>query len=123
MAIQTQRGLQTYTVQEAQNAALGQLGSFLLASANSESVINTGGAERCIVAITMLTDCQFSTLTSIKDKYDGGSNWLGTTENGYGDYGDSLNSSMEFPRGITIYGRWSVITLQSANMRCICYLG
>tara|TARA_Y100001938_G_scaffold46132_1_gene64128 strand:+ start:385 stop:747 length:363 start_codon:yes stop_codon:yes gene_type:complete len=120
MAQRIQKGLQTYTVQEAQNAALGQLGSFIIQNA---STVTLPGGERCIVAITALTDCQFAQLVSVKDKYDGGTNWVGTGEAGWGNLGGALVSTIEIPRGVTIYGRWNVAQLNSANMRCICYMG
>ena len=49
MAQLPQRGLQTYTVQEAQNAALGQLGSVFLDTAATEIEL-TG--DRCVIAIS-----------------------------------------------------------------------
>lgn len=61
MALSFDKGLQSYTVQEAQNASLGQLGSIFLDQSGTSVTPPSG---RCIVAITALTDCSFSTLTS-----------------------------------------------------------
>ena len=120
MAQLPQRGLQTYTVQEAQNAALGQLGSCFLDLAAS-TVEPTG--DRCIIAITALTDVEFSHLESVKDKYDGQENWISTTGDGFADLGDTIDSANEIPRGVTIYGRWSKVSLNANGMQCICYIG
>ena len=29
----------------------------------------------------------------------------------------------EIPKGVTIYGRWSKVTVKTNNMKCICYVG
>ena len=51
--------INTYSVNEANNVGLGQVGSAVLAS--GESVANIGTKK--VIAITMFEDCTFSTLT------------------------------------------------------------
>ena len=92
MAIK-QKGLQTYTVQEAENAALGQLGSAYL-----DGTSITTSNNRVIIAITMITDCGFDTLTSEIDYYDGATNYIrtgGASSLG----GDTYVNTDLFPKG------------------------
>ena len=38
--------------------------------------------------------------------------------------GDQFDAgSHEIPKGVTIYGRWSSISVQTTGMKCICYMG
>tara|TARA_R100000152_G_C6776201_1_gene205153 strand:+ start:2328 stop:2687 length:360 start_codon:yes stop_codon:yes gene_type:complete len=119
MAFGFNKGLQTLTVQEAQNASLGQLGSVYLDTA---STTFTPSKPRVIMAIMMLTDCKFDTLTPENNDYAGiaSGEMLGT---GYEAGGNAITSSDIFPRGLILYGRWSSISLQSNTMKCICYMG
>ena len=76
---------------------------------------------RCIVAITALTDCSFSTLTSdVRGEDNPFINTAGATSFG-GDQFDA--GSHEIPKGVTIYGRWTTASVQTTGMKCICYLG
>ena len=113
-------GLQTYTVQEAQNAALRQLGSIFLDTAATSATLE---GDRCIIAITALTDVSFADLESIYDKYDGTRNWANDQGTGYGGQGNTMAFTDEIPKGVTIYGRWSKVTVKTNNMICICYVG
>ena len=98
-------GIQKYTVQEAQNAALGQAGAIF----EDGTTAITG---KKIVAITMLVDTVFSVLLP-ED-----SSFIGTT----GGNGDAIDTSNTFPKGVTIYGRWTGFTL-NASGGVIAYLG
>ena len=116
MAQIMQKGLQTYTVQEAENAALGQLGSVYL---DGTSVSTT--QPRVIVAITALTDCAFDTLTAELDKNDGSANYINTSgASSLG--GDAYTNSDVIPKGCTIYGRWVTVDAKAGD-KCICYFG
>ena len=94
-----------YTVQESQNLGLGQAGS-LMESGNS-SVSAT------IVAITFLQDSIFTTLTPHSELTD---KTIGTTSNN----GDSA-TTVTFPKGLTIFGKWSGFQLSSGSV--VAYLG
>lgn len=97
-----------FTVKEAGNVSLGQSGSALLD--DGESVSSLGVSK--VVAITMLEDCTFTTMTQSSAIMTG---------TGTSTHGNSVTSSDTFPQGVTIFGNWSAVTL--ATGLCICYLG
>ena len=97
-----------FTVKEAGNVSLGQSGSALLD--DGESVSSLGSSK--VVAITMLEDCTFTTMTQSSAIITG---------TGTSTHGNSVTSSDTFPQGVTIFGNWSAVTL--AGGLCICYLG
>ena len=99
--------LSTYSVQEAQNAALGQAGSIFVSG--TAAVACKSGV---FVAITFLEDSVFhnSGLTAEEqEKYP--------SDTGTGldisDAGGSVTDSETFPKGVTIYGRWTGFRLNS----------
>lgn len=99
------RGLQKYTVQEAQNAALGQAGAIVETS-------NTAVTGKSIVAIQFIEDSVFTVLTP------------SDTTNGYGvgtSYNGDTLGSITLPAGMTIYGHWTAFTLGSGKI--IAYQG
>tara|TARA_R110002074_G_scaffold242477_3_gene414326 strand:+ start:1827 stop:2132 length:306 start_codon:yes stop_codon:yes gene_type:complete len=99
------RGLQKYTVQEAQNAALGQAGAIVETS-------NTAVTGKSIVAIQFIEDSVFTVLTP------------SDTTNGYGvgtSYNGDTLASITLPAGMTIYGHWTAFTLGSGKI--IAYQG
>tara|TARA_R100001594_G_C4019305_1_gene258800 strand:+ start:57 stop:332 length:276 start_codon:yes stop_codon:yes gene_type:complete len=81
-------GLHKYTVQEAQNASLGQAGYDFVEATTVNS--------HTYVAITATVGCTV-TATSVDT-----------------DIWDSL-SSIEVPAGTTIYGRWSSVTIGTSD--------
>ena len=90
----TGKSLQKYTVQEAQNASLGQVGVVLI----DDTVEHTGP----FVAITALSDaavdvseCDMSFITDVAD--------------------------FTIPKGVTIFGRFTSIELDSGSV--LAYLG
>ena len=105
------RGLHTFTVQEAQNAGLGQVGSAYL---TGTSFTPTSGV---VVAITMIEDTDFDVLTP-----ETGAGCIEVGGTGYESAGNTLANSDLFPAGMTIYGRWSSVSVNS-NGACICYIG
>lgn len=119
MAFDFNKGLQTLTVQEAQNASLGQLGSVYLDTA---ATVFTPSKPRVIMAVMMITDCQFTALTPSNNDFMGiaSGEKLGT---GYEAGGNAIVVTDAFPRGIIMYGRWESISLAVNGMKCICYLG
>ena len=107
------KGLHSYTVQEAQNATMGQAGSVYL-DTDGTTFTPTSGV---VVAITMIEDTDFDVLTP-----ETGVGCIEVGGTGYESAGDTLANSDLFPAGMTIYGRWSSISVNT-NGACICYLG
>lgn len=99
---------QKFSVVQASNVGLGQVGSAVLD--DGESVSSMGSSK--VVAITMLEDCTFSTMTQSSAAIAG---------TGSSTHGNSVTSSDTFPQGVTIFGSWSAVTLSGGL--CICYLG
>ena len=99
---------QQLSVVEASNVGLGQNGSGVLAAGESAASLGS----KVIVAITMLDDCGFTTLTAESADH------VGT---GTSTHANSIDSNDTFPVGVTIFGRWSACTLSSGL--CIFYFG
>ena len=95
------KGLHQYSVQEAQNAKLGQGGADYVASATVNQTTNPGTTW---VAITTLTDPTVVSATSVNT-----------------DIWDNL-SSVSVPVSTTIYGRWSIVTIGSGDV-AVAYRG
>ena len=85
-----------------------------------------------IVAITFLAETTLGGLVADTDGYtaaDGStgeayfSHTAAVTANGGG--ADATDSSQKFPKGLTIYGRWTSVTLSGADSDggIICYFG
>ncbi len=110
-------GLHKLTVQEAQNAGLGQAGSIFLNSSNTDTVTSAAGN---FVAIQFITDTVFNStngLVAVDDTMFPNSQ-SGAT--GIDSDGDAVDSAT-FPAGMTIYGRWTQIILASGSV--IAYIG
>jgi hypothetical protein len=103
-----------YESRESGNLALGQAGSAYL-DADGSTLTPSGGG--IIVAITALTDCTFDTLTA-----EGGAGLFFNTA-GAGAGGDTFTSSDIIPKGVTIFGRWTSVSVNNSGEKCICYLG
>ncbi len=95
-----------YSVQESGNLGLGQVGSAVLDGAESGASLGT------VVAITMLEDTTFTTLTQSS---------AAITGTGTSTHGNSIVNTDVFPAGVTIYGRWTAVTVNAGL--CIIYLG
>ena len=105
MAGARKSGLHAMSVQEAQNAALGQAGAIV----ETGTTAITG---KSIVAFQCLDDTVFSVLTP------------SDTTNGYGvgtSYNGDTLGSITIPSGMTIYGHWTAFTLASGKV--IAYQG
>ena len=89
-------GIHKYTVQEAQNASMGQAGSVFI----DDAVIHTG----LFVAITALEDA----VVDVSDCTD---------------IANTMTDAADFtiPKGVTIYGHFSVFSLASGKV--IAYYG
>ena len=110
------KGLHSFTVQESQNAGLGQAGSAFLKDATELTP-----ARGVFVAITIIEDAAFTGLVSA----DGaGKNFIGTgTASDAGDStgSDILTSDYTFSAGTTIFGRRNSITLAACSL--VAYIG
>jgi hypothetical protein len=106
----------------------GQLGSGFCDSTGAF----TPPSGKVIVAIQFLADTTLSALVASTDAYEAADGSTGVayfshtsavTANGGG--ADSTDSSTIFPKGLTIFGRWSSVTLSGADADggIICYYG
>ena len=102
-------GKQQNSVQEANNISLGQMGSGHLDASEAATGLPSGSV---IVAITMCEDTTLTTLTQSDARF------IGT---GTSTYGNSLANSDTIAGGVTIFGRWSAVTVNTGS--CIFYLG
>ena len=96
-------GLHKLTVQEAQNAKLGQAGYKHIDQAATD---NTGTAVAGVEYVS-LTVLEAATIT--------------TESNDSDTYPDL--SAIPVPAGTTIYGRWKKVTLATSNATAIVYRG
>jgi hypothetical protein len=103
-----------YTVVEAQNIQLGQIGSAFV-DTTGQYTPPTGLK---IIMITMLTDTEFSELTASDVAQN-----FGTSAVSPGTGGQALTSSHTFPAGITIFGRWDSCTLNATADKILIYFG
>jgi hypothetical protein len=111
-------GLHNLTVQEGTNAALGQAGCIFTDTANP-IVAPTGVA---FIAITFLTDVTLDSSGGLIA--EDASRWANTevAASAGGSGGTQIDVSNTFPKGVTIYGRWTEIDLNSTGT-IIAYLG
>ena len=98
------KGLHKYSVVEAQNTALGQLGAIF----EDGTTVISG---KKVVAIQFIEDTTFTTLTPST------SDFIGTS----GGNGDAIATSNTFPQGMTIFGQWTAFTLASGSV--VAYVG
>ena len=120
MAGRRQGGAQHFTVQEAQNATLRQVGSMY----NDGTDAMVAPTDHVFVAITFITDTTFEASGGLKavdsDRFvntEAASNPLSGSSGGV-----ELDSSNIFPAGVTIYGRWTEIHPASGS-GLIAYIG
>tara|TARA_R100000152_G_scaffold3521_1_gene1199 strand:+ start:1988 stop:2344 length:357 start_codon:yes stop_codon:yes gene_type:complete len=114
------KGIHTYTAAEGTNIALGQGGSMLITVADEE---NTPPKGTVFTAFTVIgtSDVTFNTLTQEDTSLYFGT---GGSELHTGPPGEILTNSLtgaSFPSGITIYGRWTAINIDSGAI--VAYLG
>ena len=100
-------GIQKFTVQEAQNVSLGQAGSIFVSGTSAVTCLNG-----VFVAITMLEDTVFA-----NDGLSAEDSTLWPDDTGTGTGISAANGAAidgeTFPKGVTIYGRWSDFKLAS----------
>ena len=126
MANKRQGGLQGFTVQESQNAALGQAGSVYTAASSNAIKPPTN---QVFVAITMISACTFDSseglVSTEPSKYinteDASHNLSSGSETTAEGSEGLVVDTVSFPAGVTIYGRWNEIDVDSGS--CVAYIG
>lgn len=103
----------------------GQMGSIHIAGTTATTSNGVAGMENAVFcAITFLEDTTFHnslaglTPENSSNMYPGGT---GMVSAGIDTDGGAITGTETFPKGITIYGRWTSITL--ATGRVIAYIG
>ena len=96
-------GIHTFTVQEAQNAALGQAQSRLHGPSDGDFDVS---GNTVVVAIHFIESAEFTELVPESANYIGTSGQLGT----------ALGSSISFNKGTTIFGRWTKVNAKTGNV-------
>ena len=97
----------------------GQMGSVHMHNDNTQDL--TPPDDMVIVAITMIDDTKFDKLTADTSNsvvYSGtetNNTYFGIANANTGGNGEALDTSIEFPAGLTIYGRWTVVSLHAAQ--------
>ena len=109
-------GIHKYTVQESQNLGLGQAGAIFVTSTDEVTCKNG-----VFVAITFLEDTKFNDTAGLEA--ESSQMWPDATGTGtdISTSGGDDSDSETFPKGITIYGRWTAFTLSSGKV--IAYRG
>ena len=110
-------GLHKRTVQEALNASLGQAGSILITGTTACTC-----DEGIFVAIQFIEDTVFASASGglVAESEQSWPDDAGTGTDIDSDAG-AVTDSVTFPAGMTIYGRWTGLTLASGKV--IAYRG
>ena len=115
-------------------ASFGSYGSVYLNGDGAQLDLSGITANRFIMAITMTQDVTFQTIqtldgvrgfissdgtneTQIDDAFGATTAWASGTDN---DDALAITTSHTFPKGVTIYGKWDHVELNSGS--CLCYL-
>ena len=111
-------------------ASFGQFGSVYLTGDGALLDLDGSSANRFVISITMLSDVTFqhmktldglvSSITTSTDEDDAGGGFGALTNESTDTDMDTITTSHTFPKGVTIYGKWDYIELNSGS--CICYL-
>ena len=111
-------------------ASFGQFGSVYLTGDGAILDLDGTSANRFVIAITLLEDTTFEKLQTL-DGLTSSITTSGSEDDGFDAFGaltnESTNTNLDtvanvnkFPKGITIYGKWDHVALNSGS--CICYL-
>ena len=112
-------GAYAYTQDEAVNINLGQCGSMFIEYDGSADHANTPPDGLYFIAITVVNDCKFETLTQADSSVCFGTG--GGSSSNTGPPGDLVLNTDVFPSGLTFFGRWTTIKMDQG--RVIAYLG
>ena len=105
------------------NATLGQYGSSFITGDGGTVDFNGTSSTMFVIAITMLADTTFQNLQTYKGEIKSISTV--TAENDHdAEFGAESNATdittaHTFPKGVTIFGRWDFVELNSGT--CVCY--
>ena len=109
----------------ANQLAFGQFGSTLLSGAADSVDLTGSSATRYVSAITIVAQTTFTALENMDGAVGfmstvDGENALNDSDNGIGAAGDGTNltSSLTFPVGMTLYGKWDKVTLAGGSAVC-----
>ena len=118
MAGRSKGGLNGMTVQESNNAGLGQGGSMFIDTASTY----TPPAGQVFISIQVQAAATFTADSTGLAAQDS-TKYMSTvgTASQTGPPGEIIDASNVFPPGITIHGRWTSIDLQGGTV--IAYLG
>jgi len=104
--------------------AFGQLGSGFLDGATLGNSL-TAPMNKVIVAISFLATTRLDVLTPALDGLGSGGSivtdpgdlsfGIGTQDDGNGPNSEAVDSTQKFPAGMTIYGRWSAVSMVVAD--------
>ena len=111
----------------ANQVAFGQLGAVFATTPGAEIKPPKG---RVFVALTMLEDCTFDNTNGLVAEDENA--WFNTNHNAHslangseteseGSGGVQVTSTITFPKGMTIYGRWTEVDLNGGKL--IAYIG
>ncbi len=108
-------GAMRFTLEEAGSVGMGQVGSVFIDTVDQDI---TSPSDADFVAITVLEDCQFNDLVASEPNKCIGTSGTASTS---GPPGYVIDNSNTFPAGITIFGRWTKIDIDSGSV--VAYLG
>ena len=120
-------GIQKYTVAESQNLGFGQAGSIFNDTASAISP----PSGKVFIAITFLTDTTFNASAGMVAEDENlypnteaaaHNETVGSETLQQGGGGKQINASNVFPKGLTIYGRWTKLTTVTSG-EYIAYYG
>ena len=111
-------------------ASFGQYGSVYLNGDGAQLDLDSSIATRYIIAITMMEDVTFQTITTLDGVIGSIStddtnetqidDAFGAVTNLSDDDALAITTSHTFPKGVTIYGKWDFVELNAGS--CLCYL-
>ena len=111
-------------------ASFGQFGSVYLNGNGAKLDLNGTTANRFIISITMLEDTTFediqtldgvvSSISDVSAELDVGGEFGAVTNESTTSDMDTIATTHVFPKGVTIYGKWDHVELNSGS--CLCYL-
>ena len=107
--------IRKYSVVEAQNTALGQAGSILLDQSTTDQ--DAEPLFGVFVAIQFIEDTVFGTLTAETSQLYPAS---GETSTRIDANAGAAATTVTFPQGMTIFGRWTKINLAAGA--CVAYV-
>ena len=108
------KGFHQYSVQEAQNAVLGQVGTAFV-DAGQGTDTYTPPSNLVVIAIQVIDDITFTTNTTSET-----TNHASPAAAGLGTNGHDM-STLTIPSGMTIYGRFNAVDISAG--KAILYLG